>query len=290
MKRPALVLVAATTLTACGGPTYAPVSLVQSVRLLAIAADQPYARPGDMVSVQALAADGRANQPEPMEIWWLPAPCIDPAGDAYYACFPKLDLTDPLVVGTSFTFQMPPDAISGHADDRGGDPYGLAVVFAMACAGHVEPVSVPAGAPADTLPFACFDAAGHQLGSDDFVFAYATVYAFATRTNANPVIDSVTLDATTLVTTVPASSQEIDPSNLDGQGNPLKELISVDYYLTAGRVGSDAVVLYEPDTGEVAGASDRFYPPQTAGAFDLWAVVRDNRGGVSWQHLSVAAQ
>ena len=115
------------------------------------------------------------------------------------------------MAGTSFTFQMPPDAIDRHAGNRGGDPYGLAVVFAMACAGHVAYVSPPAGAPADTLPFACFDAAGNPQGAT-IASAYASVYAFTTRTNANPVIDGVTLGAMSLITTVPPSSQEISPS------------------------------------------------------------------------------
>jgi hypothetical protein len=314
----AIVGLAATA--ACSAPSFDPPSKIESVRILATAADRPYARPGDAVSLQVLAVDGRAAKPRPMGIWWLPQPCFDPAGDAFFGCYPAFaqafpphtDLTSRLVSGDQFTFSMPSDVIATHSGGAAGDPYGLAVAFVIACAGHVEYTPPPAGGPPDALPFGCFDDHEAALGADDFVFAYSLVYSFADRTNANPVIDHLTagghpIDAgitlshctrskiddcptTDVDTVVSKSSQETDPSDLDSNGQPLREEIWVDYYVTAGKLKMDTVVLFDPRAGALPGTSDGLHAPQAPGASLLWAVVHDNRGGVSWTQVDVSTQ
>jgi hypothetical protein len=208
---------------------------------------------------------------------------------------------------------MPADAITSHRLQRGGDPYGLAVAFAIACAGHVEYTPQAGGAP-DALPLGCFDDNHVQLGPDDFVFAYSLVYAFSDRTNANPVIDhlslngnavdamrGITLDHCTqpsiddcptsqLDTVVPATSQELDPADINANGNELREEIWVDYYLTAGKVKSDTVILFDPRLGALSNTADALSAPRSAGAYSLWAVAHDNRGGVSWLQVPFDAQ
>jgi hypothetical protein len=211
---------------------------------------------------------------------------------------------------------MPSDAITGHAATAGASvPYGVAIVFAVACAGRVEYVPPPPGnGSPDALPLGCFDASGARLGADDFVFAYATVYAFTDRTNSNPVLQSLTLggkpldpsvpfpverctkskidDCPTqpLGVSVPASSQEADPATLDADGHPLKEEIYVDYYVTAGKVKNDVTVLFDPRAGALSGTDDDFFLPQAAGDAHVWAVVHDNRGGVSWKDATLHVQ
>src|SRR5205814_6263456 len=110
----------------------------------------------------------------------------------------------------------------------------------------------------DTVPFGCFGASGARLGPKDFMFAYSLVYSFTDRTNTNPVPESVTFGgaavdpskgislphcsqgninncpAMPLDVVVPDSSADTDQANLDAGGNPLREQIYVDYYLTAG--------------------------------------------------------
>jgi hypothetical protein len=320
--RASVLLLASAVVIACNPPNFTPPSLVESVRILATAADKPYAAPGDAVNMQVLAFDGRHSKPEPMGIWWLPDPCINPSGDNYYACYgafskiypPGVDVTANLHSGTALSFQMPADAITLHHGSRGGEPYGLAVVFTIACAGHVEYSSPPADAPADTVPFGCFDAGGTKLGPSDFVFAYSLVYSFADRANANPALQSVTYGGadvdpaagislphcmqsdinrcptTPLDVVIPDSSDETDPANLDANGNPLKEQIDVDYYLTAGKVDHDTVIIFDPHAGRLSKTSDNFHSPQSAGDFSLWAVVHDNRGGASWLQVPVHSQ
>ncbi len=257
-----------------------------------------------------------------MTVSWVPQPCIDPPGDDYFACFPSfasqfhagVDLTRSLAAGPSFAFSVPANVIATHASAPGSDPYGVAVVFAIACAGHVEyrPTN-PAQSP-NAVPFGCFDASGNALGAEDFVFSYATVYSFNDRTNENPVLDHLTLGgsavsvasgislprcteasetdcSTTLVdTVVPASSQEEDPGTLDASGNPLREQIWVDYYATGTQLQNDAEVLYDPLTGAISGTGDGLYAPQATGDQELWAVVHDNRGGVAWLAVAVHAE
>jgi hypothetical protein len=305
----------------CNAPSFTPASKVESVRILATHADAPYAAPGTTVHVTALAVDGRTNPATPMNVSWLPLPCVDPPGDAFFACFPAfagalptgVDLAPLLTAGAAFSFEMPADAIARHPASPGTDPYGLAVAFTFACAGHVEYAPPPAGGPLDAVPFGCFDDAGRRLGADDFVFAYSLVYAFADRTNANPTIDAVTYDGAAidadagvtvsrctkanlddcptkpLDVVVPASSQEADPSNLDFNGVPLKEEIYVDYYLTAGKVAHDTVILYDPHRGRLGGTGDAFTAPQAAGDSWLWVVVHDDRGGESDLRIPVHA-
>jgi hypothetical protein len=307
---------------ACGSKTFAPESQVEAVRILATQADKPYAPPGDTVSLHVLAVDARASRPEPMQVFWFPQPCADPADDGYFNCYPALsqayplntDLTPQLRSGASASFQMPSDIIAGHKGVRGNVPYGVLVVFMMACAGHVEAVVPPPGSGAAALPFGCFDSGHHQLGADDYVFAYQVLFSFTDRANANPVIDHVQFAGSPvdvsagitvahctaaaidncptlpLDTFVPDASQELDPGNVDVNGHVLKEELWVDYLLTGGKVKHDVQVLFDPHLGRLSGTVDDFYAPLAPGEYTLWAVVRDDRGGTAWLSIPVHAK
>jgi len=317
----AVVLAAA----ACSGGNFDPPSLVESVRILATQADLPYAQPGETVTLRMLAVDGRADTSRPMQLYWLPAVCEDPPGDLYYACYagfarafaPGVDLGPQLSAGAALSFTMPADAITARAPrpGDGGDPFGIVYAFAIACAGHVEYVPVdPATQSPASNPFGCFDDARNALGADDFVFAFTRVYAFADRRNANPVIDHLTFGGTPvdpaagitvphctasqqsdcpttdLDTVVPDSSQEPNPADVDAAGHVAGEVIWVDYYATAGRVKTDAPLLFDAHTGRVSGSGDPFEAPLAAGDQTLWAVVHDDRGGASWVTVPMHVQ
>ena len=65
------------------------------VRILASSTTEPYAAPGDQVTISVLAYDGRRDDqcnadPEPMHLYWLTTLCVNPPQDAYYACFPQV--------------------------------------------------------------------------------------------------------------------------------------------------------------------------------------------------------
>jgi hypothetical protein len=321
-RRESMALPAALLVAACGGTTFDPESKVQSVRIIGTQADKPYARPGDTVRLDVLAVDQRSTKPQPMQVFWFPDRCVDPLDDGYFNCFPALrqrypvhvDLSAQLQTGNAASFPMPPDVIALHRGPRGDVPYGMMVVFLMACAGHVEAVSPPPGSGPEALPFGCFESAGRALGPDNYVFAFHVLFAFTDRTNANPVIDHLVfagapVDATagisvahctaanidscptvTLDTAVPDSSQELDPGNVDVNGRVLKEELWADYLLTGGKVKNDVQVLFDPRLGRLTGSINAFSAPLLPGEYTLWSVVRDNRGGAAWLSIPVHAK
>lgn len=306
---------AGVALLSCSPPDFEPFSLVEGVRVLAIAADAPYAAPGQTVTMTSLAVDGRKSPAGTLDLAWFPDVCVNPAGDAYYSCFadfarrfpPHLDLTTRLQHAEAFSFQMPDDVIRRR--DTTGTPYGLAVLFGAACAGHLQYEPERASASSDRVPFGCREDSGREVGSDAFVFAYALVYAFQDRENANPSITHLTFGgkaidpaegivvphctkskiddcpSTDLDVVVPSSDQERDPGDLDASGNPLKEQIYVEYFVTAGKMKADSVTLFDPRRGRLSDTNDEYRPPLAAGEQRLWAVLHDNRGGVSWEEL-----
>jgi hypothetical protein len=175
-----LLLATLLSISCAEQPTFDAPSHIDSVRILATRANPPYARPGDHVELEVLAVDGRSTAPEPMHVYFLPRPCINPPNDAYYGCFSDfhaeipsgVDLESELLSGTTFSFDMPTDVIDAHTGIPGQTPYGMVVVFAIACAGRVEYRPDLAGAAPDAVPFVCFDRSDGQLGAQDFAFAY----------------------------------------------------------------------------------------------------------------------
>lgn len=314
-----LLFIAVFGLVACRQGDFDPASKVEAVRILATRADKPYAQPGDTVNLEVLAADGRPQKPAPMNVYWVPIPCLNPPGDSYYACYPGFaqlpahtDLTPLLHAGTTFSFTMPPDIITNHTKRNGSvdaEPDGLVVVFSIACAGHVEYTPPAKGAPLNALPLACFDQAHEELSPSDWVFAYSQVYAFADRPNANPILTGITsagapVDPSAGVTIehcVPPSARsrqhcpttafdvvvddaswELDPSNLDPGGKPRHEEIRADYFITDGKMDHDQINLFDETSGRISGTANQYTAPATAGEQTLWVVVRDDRGGATW--------
>jgi hypothetical protein len=325
VKHETIFIAAALTaaVSACGDDL-PQANLVDGVRVLATRADKPYAMPGESVSLEALAIDGRRDRSRAMQVLWLPAICLNPPGDDYFACYPSfasqfqpgVDLSSALVAGNAFTFTIPANAIATAIPHPGAvDPYGVAFAFVIACAGRIEyvPVDTSADSPV-TTPFGCFDESHAALGPDQFVFAFTRVYAFADRRNANPVIDHVTfggapvdpaagiaLDhctassetscaATDVDVVVPDASWEVDPGSLDPSGSSGHEAIWVDYYTTGGRFAKDSVVLFDAHSGRVSSTGDGYAAPLSAGPQTMWAVVHDTRGGASWIAIPIGTK
>lgn len=201
---------------------FAPISLVDSLRVLAVEADKPYAKPGDKVTFQMTYHDGFVNpdDPEasrPVTVLWLGG-CFDPPGDAYYACYesiqnqfgslfsssfdpatdlPELLATGLIGIGDRFTITLPEDIVSRRPKPTGGAPYyGIAYVFFLACAGDIRPIPPEGDSAAGSFPIGCFATGTDQrLGADSFIPGYTQVYAFDDgRTNDNPVIEGLTFD------------------------------------------------------------------------------------------------
>jgi hypothetical protein len=232
-----------------------------------------------------------------------------------------VDLTPFLPTGPTYTFTMPNDAVSSRLVAPGVPvPYGLAILFNIACAGHIEIVPLdPSNPNPQQVPIGCFDANRNPLGPDGWVFGFTRVYAYTSVTNANPVISSVDIDGKSFPVTgsppaygtvtplqtahcgggckkvkvgpvVPPSSSEVQLQL--GPGSQAKEEIWADFYATFGKFDDEARLLYDPSIGSVGAPSvtdNSFTPPATAATSDgsIWIVVHDNRGGASWVTVPV---
>jgi hypothetical protein len=313
--------------SSCAPGGFQSESEVHSVRILGSQADQPYAKPGSTIRLQVLAYDGRAVKPAPMIISWIPFICKNPQDDAYYSCFRRFlvgdggpgpggtaPALDPALwpTGSSFEFVMPADIIATHANNPPPpQPYGLAILFNVACAGHLEFVPTDPG-NVQSPPIGCFDAQHRRLGANDYVFGFTRVYAYTDVGNANPVIDHVDVEgqrvdlrqgfqvqpcpagnncsSVHIGPVVPATSWENNPVDRDTHGNPVHEQIWADFFSTFGSFTNEARLLYDPKAGLVGGPSDtdnQFQPPSEPGEGTIWIVVHDNRGGASWAEVPV---
>lgn len=344
MKRalPYLGLVVAFSAASCGPSDFDPENLVESVRILASSSDEPYAQPGDTVNLRVLAYDGRAVKPAPMKLYWLPFACKNPVGDAYYGCFasiangghadagitqqgsddggtggipgggttlpPGTDLTDFLPTGPAFSVKVPDDTISSHPVVQGASaPYGLVIVFNMACAGRVKTLQINPDQP-ESVPIGCFDDNGNQLGSDDYVLGYTRVYAYdsdagAGVVNTNPVISDVKVNGQIIdphvgftVSTlgpevdldvdVPPESQETTLDR-DSNGNLLKESVFAAYFVTLGRIDDQVRILYDSIHGAIDDHHTTFHGGLVAKDGFMWIVVHDNRDGATWVQIPI---
>jgi hypothetical protein len=262
--------------SSCAPSGFPGASLVTSVRILASSADRPDVTPGSPVNVRVLAYDGRTTKPAPMTTHWIPFVCKDPPDDAYYACFgqfagggpgdggpsaapvfvtpcdggsgdsgapqgglqPGVDLGLSLPSGDCASFTMPDDAISAHSNNPPPPvPYGLAILFNIACAGRLELVPLDPN-NAQAPPIGCFDAQHNLLGPSDYVFGFTRVYAYKNNPNTNPSIESVHAAG--------ASYAETDAGQADGGPIP-------DQMLSINADGTTATISPDCSTGTCSG-------------------------------------
>lgn len=225
-----------------------------------------------------------------------------------------------------FEFSMPGDAISAHPKVAGMPlPYGLIILFNVACAGHIEFVPLDPPGNIQAPPIGCFDAQHNRLGPTDYVIGYTRVYSYdpAVNSNSNPVIDSIDVDGQPLMKNgstwqvqdpmtpgkfvnlavdrcaanctkihigpvVPEASWEPNPEQLDVHNQPVHEQIWAEYFSTFGSFADDARLLWDPVSGKLSGDTrDQFQPPGDAGDGTIWIIVHDNRGGAAWAAVPV---
>lgn len=298
----ALPALSALALAACGAP-FEPGSRVTSERLLAVAADAPYARPGDTVKLHALAFDpaGRATT-----FGW--AFCVNPAQSTPLGCLAELAAqaerthAPPTVVVSpdpTFTLTVPSDALSSLPP--GGRPSASIGVLTVACPG------VLTLAPSFGLPYTC-EADGRALDTREAILGMKRIFVRAKDVNANPAIAEVRWDGAAWpegeVKEVSACAEHTNTyDDCDGEahriaavaaagvrevgtdenGTAFEEQVIVQYYATEGIFEHDAKTATDPETGWKARGDSRGM------AVTLWLVVRDDRGGVSWatRHVRV---
>jgi hypothetical protein len=296
-----LVVLGAWAVASCSPAGFQSETVIDTVRILASRASEPRAKPGDTVTVDLLAYDGRVDPAAKMNLFWLPIPCINPKNDAYFACFaqfgsgpsadagaagdaggmlghlePGVDLTGALAEGPSFSFKVPSEVVIARS---GASPYGLVILFNFACAGHLELVPFdPNSQDPQQIPIGCFDSQHNRLGADDFVFGFTRVYAEDDPKEVNPVITQVDLgggkqlaiDGGTTTTALTTSACEGDADTCGHQSigpvvprsPPDSKQVWADYYATAGTFKSTARLLYDPmQTLTIPSGTDNEYIP-----------------------------
>lgn len=213
-----------------------------------------------------------------------------------------VDLAPFLPQGPTFSFRMPEDAVQPR---EGSDPYGLALVFNILCAGRVEFASRDSEGGAQQVPVLCSDENGVKLPPSEYVIGISRVYAWTDRVNTNPVIEKLIFEDKDVVPAqgitierctaakereckenkigirVSDSSWELNPSEVT-RGGELREQIWVRYYSDLGKFDEDARLLFDTRLGRVSDTEGTFRAPKDIVDGTLWAVVHDNRGGAAW--------
>ena len=122
------------------GSAFVPQSQIESLRVLAVKLDTPYAKPGASVHLDMLYYDGSRRAFDPsgkriraVNVLWIGG-CDDPIGDLYYACFPVLARqfasASALAAGAS---GGPPGGGSGGAGGAGGGVGGTSPLKRVMC-------------------------------------------------------------------------------------------------------------------------------------------------------------
>ncbi len=74
---------------------------------------------------------------------------------------------------------------------------------------------------------------------------------------------------------------EIDAESTDDEGNPLQEVVWIDYYADGGTFEDDRALVSDAKRGFQADQKTVWTPPVEPGPVQLWAVAHDNRGGMA---------
>lgn len=321
----ALVVLLASGVASCGPDAFEQRSFVSGLRILAARASLPYAKPGESVRLEALVHDARENPPEPMRVFWFPVPCVDPPGGKYFDCYPAfeaayplgVDLAPRLVEGTDASMTIPADALANFQPTPGGstEPLATAYAFVIACGGHPERIQRTTALAENSLPVGCFSKDGQRLDAVSSVFGFTRITISTTRRNTHPNLENMTFhdgvvdrergvmmsrcelgflerecDNDIFNIAFSDDAAEIDPDNVGPNGEPGRETLFVDWYTTYGKFTSDRVIVYDPYEGRPPTTKVEFVPPKSAGRGVLWAVLHDNRGGVSWVRVPLTVE
>lgn len=278
---------------ACEATGFDPEYVVNTLRVLGVQADKPFAAPGESVHMTTFWADPLANG---RPIVWAWGTCLNPGSTQINDC---ADALQTLGVGSdSFDTTVPQNALDGLP---GVGEFG--VIFA-ACAGTITLApNAQTGAPVT-----CVDNMGNLVGRDGFIWGGMRIVVVSSVQNQNPTIDKVFIDGMEwpsdyaapidtcsakdmsscvvqhdlAYTATPDSIETYDIGN-----GPTQEQLVGWFYVTQGSLNAgyaspdtdDAGAVAMPPTFEMPFAptlSDTTHPVQ------LYLVLRDDRGGITF--------
>jgi hypothetical protein len=271
--RPALVAAAAALLLACSNP-FDPASYVQGLRVLAVKSEPAEAAPGDAVTLTALTVD---TDGAAVDVAWSACtlPPLAAAGPINPDCF-RQDTAPyllPLGEGASISSAVPAVVPADFGPpDAGGGLYLPVRARARASGERLDaayPLRLAQGEPPNHNP----QLLGIQVAGVESAPGTAPIEVRAG--------DHVTLSAPF----APGSAEEY-PLAAGGQSGTVTEILRVSWFATGGSFSEDVTGGTKLDTDWRA---DKHLPP-TGGTVDLWAVGRDERGGVDWVHRTLVVR
>lgn len=284
-----------------------PGSKVDSFRVLAQQADQPYAKPGETVKFTSLSFD-----PQSRPVSWLWASCVNPPDSSVEGCLTQIAMQpDPNAAVFAMgegqdapELTIPTDALSSLPDEA--KRFASVGVVSAACPGDLSIGEGPGG-----LPFRCQEfKTGRDLALDEFIVGIKRIGVRESERNQNPVITGVTFDGQDW----PANeikqvgscdrgdfnydscpsvdkhdlavllSPDSFETGLDSSGESFTEDVVIQHYATEGIFQYEVRIGSSPKTGWVARKA------ASGQTLTLWFVARDDRGGVSWTTRQVAVQ
>ncbi len=270
---PPLLLTAALVLAACGDDLAKP-GVIANLRIVGVQAEPPEAPPGVTVELASLVLSPDATAA--IERVWAAcviargqsaAGCVLPAGGA----LPPLCAADPeaplCVIGGSETasYTLPQRALAG----RGPGETGQVIITLLAAA------TADGGASACTA--ALEDPAAAPESCRVAVKRVNVLPEPSAAANANPRLAGFARDGDTLIVSLEGGAVE---TTAEGP-----EALFLSWYVTGGELEK-----FRTDA-DAEGLSNVWTPPTEPGSYGAAVVVRDGRGGESWQvtTLSVPA-
>jgi hypothetical protein len=184
-------------------------------------------------------------------------------------------------------------------------------VLAIVCPGKVV-INLEELAVRNAIPLKCLeDGTGRDLPLEEWVIGIKRIFVRETDRNANPSIAQITWDGADW----PESEvKEVSPCETDGNrfdrcdgqeqhtvaavttsdsfesgtdsasNTHFTEQVIVQYYSTEGIFEHEVKIAQNPPSAWVARPAARDLP---GGLVDMWFIVRDNRGGVTWAQRKV---
>jgi hypothetical protein len=99
--------------------------------------------------------------------------------------------------------------------------------------------------------------------------------------------DAAECDEYSLRPLIDRASVEPDSITAAAYGRDYEEQMWVNYYVTRGSVRSPVRLVNDATSGFNEDYGTKFYAPKEAGPVRLFAVVHDNRGGMSWSGTTI---
>ncbi|HEX6239588.1 MAG TPA: hypothetical protein VFZ61_01795, partial [Polyangiales bacterium] len=284
----------ALSVTACSDGDFPPASRLTGLRLIAVQADKPAADAGEEINLSAIYFDAQGRS-----LSFGYALCDGANSSAALDCMRVMDPATLVIERDQPTFHFTMPDLSGSA----GRASSIGVVV-IVCPGEIV--------QGDTygVPIAC-EVDGEALDVNDYEMGVKRIFFSGQTPNDNPEITELRWDgaawpADEIKQITPCDRDTDDiadcaggfrhrlevfapnagQSFVDGQGNDAVEHVVAQFYATGGTFESDVRTLESAYTEFVAQKSD------TGETLTLHVVVRDSRGGVSWEtrQLEVSAE